>query len=116
MLFLSIGAVRVTFCAKALVVFALAHPTVIASCEIVARDARRRLRCVDEDDETKAAARDGVARREGRNRESGSKSSGEWSGNDVKMNETPLYERRRWKAPSLLDVKAGAALGEIESA
>lgn len=89
------------------------HEDVIASCELVERDLPRRATCGDAREGWREAEASGTPRGSGEDAGGG---GGEGSnGKEKKEEDVPLYARRKWKAPSRLDVKVGAQLGDIEA-
>ena len=110
-----LGSVAVTCSVKPLVHINAMHENAIASCTIVDRDCPRIARCVEEEPRGSssvgpASPRATAASRRVQGAELARTAS---SGDDSSV---PLYARRKWKAPVRLDVRAGAALGQIEPA
>lgn len=105
------GAVRVTCSVTPLRAIARHHDAAIASCEVVERDLPRRATCGDAREGAREAEASGTSRGSGED-----VGGGDHEGTSGKKEEdVPLYARRKWKAPSRLDVKVGAQLGDIQA-
>lgn len=107
------GAVRVTCSVAPLRAIARYHEDALASCELVERDRPRLVTCGDAREGERESEATGTPRASSEDAREGDREGS--SGKEKKEEDVPLYARRKWKAPSRLDVKIGAQLGDIEA-
>lgn len=111
---LRLGSVAVTCSVKPLEHINATHENVIANCTIVDRNHPRIPRCVEEEARGSSLVPASPRATAASRRVQGAAHARSASAGDD--DSVPLYARRKWKPPVRLDVRSGAALGQIEPA